>query len=389
MALAIVLGVAVVALGAGLIAIWTSRQRGRRVEQALREEQEESARRADASARDRAALETMLEAIDDGILMFEADGAVVYRNPSAHRLLQRTIDQASDLAPAELRALAEAALTGEAPAPIDVAIGPPSTTLGALATPLPGGRVLLALRDVTRARRLDAVRRDFVANASHELKTPITTILALAETMADASHQDPQSVPRFADQLRQETERLNRVVSDLLDLSRLEGGPAVTGAIRLDEVAQDEADRFLERARRGGLDLQVRAPEPLVVAGSERDLRLLVRNLVENALQYTGTGGRIEVDVHREDGSAVLRVSDTGIGIPSRDRDRVFERFYRVDRARSRETGGTGLGLAIVKHVAENHRGTIALDTELGKGSTFTVRLPLAQAGHASPRPVS
>jgi two-component system sensor histidine kinase SenX3 len=389
MALAIVLGVAVVALGAGLIAVWTSRQRGRRVERALRDEREESARKADTSARDRSALETLLQAIDDGILMFDADGTVVYRNPSAQRLLHRTIERTSDLAPAELRGLAEAALTGANPTPIDVAIGPPSTTLGAMAAPLPGGRVLLALRDVTRARRLDAVRRDFVANASHELKTPITTILALAETMADASQQDPLSVPRFAEQLRQETERLNRVVSDLLDLSRLEGGPAVTGTIRLDEVAQDEADRFLERARRGGLDLQIQAPEPLVVAGSERDLRLLVRNLVENALQYTGTGGRIEVDVRREDGSAVLRVSDTGIGIPSRERDRVFERFYRVDRARSRDTGGTGLGLAIVKHVAENHRGTITLDTELGKGSTFTVRLPLSPADRTSHRPAA
>jgi two-component system sensor histidine kinase SenX3 len=149
----------------------------------------------------------------------------------------------------------------------------------------------------------------------------------------------------------------------------------------LDQLAQEETERFSERAHRNGLDLEVRSAEPLLVAGSERDLRLLVRNLVENALQYTGPGGKIGVDVHREDGQAVLRVSDTGIGIPSRDRDRVFERFYRVDRARSRETGGTGLGLSIVRHVAENHRGTVSVDSELGKGSTFTVRLPLALTG--------
>src|SRR5262249_40058866 len=141
----------------------------------------------------------------------------------------------------------------------------------------------------------------------------------------DASRQDPTSVPRFADQLRQETERLNRVVSDLLDLSRLEGGPAVTSRIRFDEVTLEESERFVERAHRGGLDLEVRAAEALVVAGSERDLRLLVRNLVENALQYTGTGGTIRVDTHAEDGHAILEVADTGIGIPSRDRDRVFE----------------------------------------------------------------
>jgi signal transduction histidine kinase len=128
----------------------------------------------------------------------------------------------------------------------------------------------------------------------------------------------------------------------------------------------------------------VRTADPLLVTGSDRDLRLLVRNLVENALQYTGSGGRIEVDIHGENGQAVLRVSDTGIGIPSRDRDRVFERFYRVDRARSRETGGTGLGLSIVKHVAENHLGTVSVDSQLGEGSTFTVRLPLSPP---DPRP--
>jgi signal transduction histidine kinase len=242
---------------------------------------------------------------------------------------------------------------------------------------------MLALQDVTRARRLDAVRRDFVANASHELKTPIASIQALAETMADASTQDPPSVPRFAEQLRGEVERLTRVVSDLLDLSRLEGGPAVTGSVRLDELIQEETERLGDRARRGGLELEVKSAEPLLVAGSDRELRLMVRNLVENALQYTGPGGKIEVDVHGEDGQAVLRVSDSGVGIPSRDRDRIFERFYRVDRARSRETGGTGLGLSIVKHVVENHQGTVSVDSELGKGSTFTVKLPLALPAHA------
>jgi two-component system sensor histidine kinase SenX3 len=243
---------------------------------------------------------------------------------------------------------------------------------------MPENKVLLVLRDVTQARRMDAVRRDFVANASHELKTPAASIQALAETILDASAEDPASMPRFAQQLRQETDRLARIVTDLLDLSRLEGGQAETTAIRLDRLAQEEADRLAERADRAGLALEVTAAQPLLVEGSERDLRLLVRNLMENALQYTGSGGRIEVATQAEDGTAVLVVRDSGMGIPARDQDRVFERFYRVDRARSRETGGTGLGLSIVRHVAENHGGTVSVQSRLGSGSTFMVRLPLA-----------
>jgi two-component system sensor histidine kinase SenX3 len=370
------LGIGLAALAAALLILVATRRSNRRLIHGLHRMQEETAVRVDTAARERSALETLLGALDDGIVMFGTDGTVLYRNPAADRLMHRAVDHVSELAPAELKGFVEEALAGEPRPPLDVTIGPTSI-LGAVAARLPAGQLMLALRDVTPTRRLDAVRRDFVANASHELKTPIASIQALAETMADATTQDPPSVPRFAEQLRGEIERLTRVVSDLLDLSRLEGGPAVTGSVRLDQLAQDETERFTERARREGLDLEVKTADPLLVTGSERDLRLLVRNLVENALQYTGSGGRIEVKIHGENGQAVLRVSDTGIGIPTRDRDRVFERFYRVDRARSRETGGTGLGLSIVKHVAENHLGTVSVDSELGEGSTFTVRLPL------------
>jgi two-component system sensor histidine kinase SenX3 len=373
----VALGIGLAALAAAVLIVFATRRSNRELVHRLQRMQQDTAARVDTATRDRSALETLLAALDDGIVMFGTDGTVLYRNPAADRLLHRLVAHASELAPSELRGFVEQALAGEPRPPLDVTMGPTSI-LGAVAVRLPAGQLMLALQDVTRTRRLDAVRRDFVANASHELKTPIASIQALAETMADATTQDPPSVPRFAAQLRGEIERLTRVVSDLLDLSRLEGGPASTASVRLDQLAQDETERFTERARREGLDLEVTAADPLLVIGSERDLRLLVRNLVENALQYTGSGGRIEVDIHGEDGQAVLRVSDTGIGIPSRDRDRVFERFYRVDRARSRETGGTGLGLSIVKHVAENHRGTVSVDTQLGEGSTFTVRLPLS-----------
>jgi signal transduction histidine kinase len=224
---------------------------------------------------------------------------------------------------------------------------------------------------------MDAVRRDFVANASHELKTPAASIRALAETLVEAAESDPAAVPRFATQLELEAIRLSRVVSDLLDLSRLEVGTEETGRVAFAELVSDEAERFRGGAEEASITLTVAADSSLRVPGSDRDLRLLIRNLVENAIQYTRPGGTVDISVRSEADDAVLTVRDTGVGIPSRDQGRIFERFYRVDRARSRETGGTGLGLSIVKHVVENHGGSVSVQSTLGEGSTFTVRLPI------------
>jgi two-component system sensor histidine kinase SenX3 len=223
---------------------------------------------------------------------------------------------------------------------------------------------------------IDAVRRDFVANASHELKTPVASLQALAETLVAAGANDPNEVPRFAAQLEREAIRLSRIVSDLLDLSRLEGEAGIRTQVRLDRLVAEEVRRLQQRADEAGLTLEGHLGAPVVVQGSARDLSLLARNLLENAVQYTRTGGTIEVSVGTEDGVAILAVRDTGIGIPTREQTRIFERFYRVDRARSRETGGTGLGLSIVRHIVENHSGTVRVKSELGQGSTFTVRLP-------------
>ncbi|HEX6130960.1 MAG TPA: ATP-binding protein, partial [Actinomycetota bacterium] len=164
-----------------------------------------------------------------------------------------------------------------------------------------------------------------------------------------------------------------------LDLSRLEAGSQLDEDVRLDLVAREEVERFRERAERDGIALAIGSTAPATVRGNARDLALLVRNLVDNALRYTEPGGTVGVTVSAGD-AVTLRVSDTGVGIPHRDLPRVFERFYRVDRARSRETGGTGLGLAIVKHVAENLGGTVSVESELGAGTTFEVSLPRASA---------
>jgi signal transduction histidine kinase len=267
----------------------------------------------------------------------------------------------------------------------DAEVGSPSRWLRASAIPVhDDGTVLLVIRDVTEARRLDAVRRDFVANASHELKTPAASIQAAAETIRTASLDDPAVIPRFAAQLEREAVRLSRIVGDLLDLSRLESGSELDDAVAVDAVLRDEAERFEEPAAEAGVELSVLADAVPRVRGSARDLALLVRNLVDNAIRYTRAGGRVEVALGAEDGEVVLSVRDTGFGIPQRDLPRIFERFYRVDRARSRETGGTGLGLSIVRHVVENHGGRISVESELGRGTRFEVRLPAAAADRAA-----
>jgi signal transduction histidine kinase len=219
-----------------------------------------------------------------------------------------------------------------------------------------------------------------VANASHELKTPAATIQATAETIRTAVEDDPAVVPRFAEQLEREANRLSRIVADLLDLSRLEAGSDRKDLVRIDGVVREERERAEEAASRAGIEFTVDVPSGLPpVPGSARDFSLLVRNLVDNAIRYTKPGGRVDVRLVSDGGDVILTVADTGIGISSRDLDRIFERFYRIDRARSRDTGGTGLGLSIVRHVIENHGGTIDVRSELARGTTFVVRLPAAE----------
>jgi len=341
--------------------------------------------RAEVNARigdiedERSTRDAVLSSLDEGVMLFAADGAVEYQNDSARRFLG-SIERIQQVVPASLREAVEVAGRERSRQAFDVA-GPGTRALAVTAVAIPGeARVLLVVRDVTEARAVDAVRRDFVANASHELKTPAASVRALAETINSAALDDPTAVPRFAAQLEREALRLSRIISDLLDLSRLEGEVGERAEVRLDRLVASEAGRVAAGGEGAGLTVGVEVGGPVMVTGSSRDLGLLVRNLVENAVQYTRPGGRVTVEVRPENGTAVLSVRDTGIGIPKKDQARVFERFYRVDRARSRETGGTGLGLSIVRHVAENHGGRVSVESRLGEGSTFTVRLPLARS---------
>jgi two-component system, OmpR family, phosphate regulon sensor histidine kinase PhoR len=325
---------------------------------------------------DRRSRDLILSAMEEGVLLVDSSGDVAYANPASRRMLGGTPISTSGLRPHVLGELVSRASSDGSLREGEVETGIHARKVRASALPVGSdGRVLLVLRDVTEARRVEAMRRDFVANASHELKTPVAAIQAAAETVERALDEDPRAASRFAAQLHHEAVRLSRIVSDLLDLSRLETEQPLLEPVRLDSLTREEVDRYRARAGETGIDLTLRV-QPATVQGASKDLSLLVGNLLDNAVRYTPPGGRIDVEVGVKEEGIFLEVRDTGIGIPARDLPRIFERFYRVDPARSRQTGGTGLGLSIAKHVVEQHGGRIAAKSELGGGSTFRVILP-------------
>jgi len=333
---------------------------------------------AEASEDERRLLGLILSSMHEGVLLFGSDGRTRFANPSVERHLGVQPASVEQILPLPLREAVRSAASSDGAITTEAERGSPTRYLRGSAVRTSDGSVVLVIRDITETRQLDQVRRDFVANASHELKTPAASIQAAAETIRTASLDDPSVIPRFAAQLEREAARLSRIVSDLLDLSRLESGSALDEAVALDAILRDESERFEEPAAEAGVALTIEAGPIPRVLGSPRDLALLVRNLVDNAIRYTRPGGRVDVALAPENGEVVLTVEDTGLGIPSRDIPRIFERFYRVDRARSRETGGTGLGLSIVKHVVENHGGRVDVRSELGRGTRFVVRFPAA-----------
>lgn len=333
--------------------------------------------RARAAREDRQVQERILGSMQEGVLMFDAERRAAFANEAVEQHLGARPDSLGEVLPVSLReTIRRVSETGRAEVG-EFEMGSPTRWLRVTTTPAGAdGSAVVVVGDVTEARRLDAVRRDFVANASHELKTPAASIQAAAETLVHAWRDDPAAIPRFAEQLEREAVRLSRIVADLLDLSRLESGSELGDAVRLDALVREEGQRFEDAAKEAGLTFGLEVVSVPSLHGSARDLSLLIRNLLDNAVRYTRSGGTVTVALSADDGSVVLRVEDSGVGIPSKDIPRVFERFYRVDRARSRETGGTGLGLAIVRHVTENHGGTVTVRSELGRGSTFEVRLP-------------
>jgi two-component system phosphate regulon sensor histidine kinase PhoR len=337
--------------------------------------------------RDRAG--QILDALDDGVLLLDGAGRLLVANPAARSwfglpdALRPGLPAKRVLGVPQVTALAEQAAATRAPvAGSCTLVFPEPRTLAMRAFPLadrgPTGRIVVTVSDITQRHRLEVLRRDFVANASHELKTPVAAVRALAETLLTALPDDPEAGRRFAERIGREAERLEVLARDLLDLSRVERGTLDVEPVDLVGLAKEVADGYTDLAEERRVRLHTELQPQLSLRGDRAQLGLLVSNLLDNALRHTPAKGTVCVRLEAAEGRAVIQVADTGEGIPAGELSRVFERFYRVDKARARQTGGTGLGLAIVRHVAEAHGGTVRVDSELGRGSSFTVSLPLA-----------
>ena len=323
-------------------------------------------------------LQAALDLIEDGVVVSDADGNHVFRNAVARRHLSGHPDEV--LADQAVTESLRHALRGEYPERRLDLFSPVPRQLVIRAFPIEGladphGAVAVVV-DVTERQRLESIRRDFVANVSHELKTPVGALSLLAETLD--GEEDPEVVARLASRVAAEAERLGRIIDDLLDLSRIEANEAPRQEMVPLPVIVGQAVEPLRRvASSAGVSLEVdEPPNHLAVPGDRRDLVSAVSNLVDNAIKYSEEGDLVQVRVLPNGDEVDISVVDQGVGIPARDLQRIFERFYRVDRARSRSTGGTGLGLSIVRHVAANHAGSVHVRSREGEGSTFTLRLP-------------
>jgi two-component system, OmpR family, sensor histidine kinase SenX3 len=322
--------------------------------------------------------ETMLQLLPTAAVMLDGDDVVKLANNAA---LQMGVVRGNSLDVPALAALVRTARrTGEAQS-AELTLSTTdlhrrAVSVGAKAQPLEGGEVALVVDDLTESKRVESVRRDFVANVGHEIKTPVGALQLLAEAALDA-HDDPEAVQRFVGRMQHEALRLSKLVQELLDLSRLQGGEPLPDQteVSVDAIIDEAVDRSRMVAEAKGISLVRGGDAGLVVSGDEGQLVTAVANLLDNAVAYSGPGTRVAVGVHLRDDIVEIAVTDQGIGIPDGEQERIFERFYRVDPARSRATGGTGLGLAIVKHIVGNHGGEVTVWSQSGSGTTFTIRL--------------
>jgi two-component system phosphate regulon sensor histidine kinase PhoR len=346
------------------------------------------------SEHDREQLRTILSGMVEGVVAIDDQQRVVFANERAGELLEFDPAQAVGRVLWEatrqrsVREVVEQAVSGGGPQRRELDWkGPVDKYLTLYASRLPGGDTggaVLVVHDTTELRRLERLRQEFVANVSHELKTPLANIKSSVETLIDGAVDDPNARGLFLHEIADQAERQQRLIEDLLSLARIESAET---ALQPEPVAVDDAvhaclDRHRTRAEAKGLTLNGVAladtPPDLAAFADEEGVAILLDNLVDNAIKYTPAGGRITVRWKAAEKGVCLEVEDTGIGIPAADQPRVFERFYRVDKARSREMGGTGLGLAIVKHLAQGMKGGVKVQSEVGRGTTFSVCLPRA-----------
>jgi two-component system phosphate regulon sensor histidine kinase PhoR len=340
---------------------------------------------------DRQQLRAVLSGMVEGVVAIDAGQRILFANDRAAQLLGFVTQAATGRKLWEVvrqRALHEVvrrALSSPEPSQEELNWnGPVVKSLTVHAARLPGSPTqgaVLVLHDTSELRRLERLRRDFVANVSHELKTPLSVIKACVETLLDGAADDPQHRDTFLHQVADQAERLHNLILDLLSLTRIESGTEAFefGTVPLAPVVTGCLQRHQARAEAKDQALAAVPPAAEVAAWADEEaVSQILENLVDNAVKYTPAGGRITVRWWAEAGQACLEVSDSGIGIPQQDLPRIFERFYRVDKARSRELGGTGLGLSIVKHLVQAMQGTVGASSRLGQGTTFIVRLPLA-----------
>ncbi|WP_240911501.1 sensor histidine kinase [Paludisphaera soli] len=355
---------------------------------------------------DRQQLRVVLGAMAEAVLAVDPRRRLLFANASADalfgldassvgRLMPELIrsPQVQDAVEATFRLNYPEAYLSEFALPGRDGLRPAPRILAVRGSPLPGdptAGAVLVFHDVTDLRRLERMRQDFVANASHELKTPLASIKAYAETLLDWALEDPSVNRRFLERIDEQVDRLDALIRDMLSLARLEANQDVFRhePLALVPVLERCVEAHRDRAEAGDLALTIDAGGlglQVTVLADEEAVRQIVDNLIDNAIKYTPPGGRVAVVCSASAAEVAVEVSDTGVGIPREDQARIFERFYRVDKARSRELGGTGLGLAIVKHLVSSLEGRVEVTSRLGSGSRFLVRLPRAQAAAAPP----
>jgi two-component system phosphate regulon sensor histidine kinase PhoR len=337
---------------------------------------------------------TVLEGMSEGVIAVDRQERVLFANASAGRLLSFDSKGADDrtlletVRSHELRAIMQKALSSRQLCTAELAwSGKSLRTFDVLATPLPGEPtpgVVLVLRDISELKRLEHLRQQFIANVSHELKTPLSSIKAYTETLLGGARNDPVHCEKFLQRIDEQACRLHQLILDMLSLARIESSqsPLDQASIPVARVIRRCLADYEPQAAARRMRLESNAEqceqEKLRIRGDEEAIRQILSNLVDNAIKYTPAAGHVAVTCRRDGPMAAIEVADTGVGIAPEHHSRLFERFYRVDKARSRELGGTGLGLSIVKHLAQAQGGTVAVESQVGQGSRFTVRLPLA-----------
>jgi two-component system sensor histidine kinase SenX3 len=359
----------VIGVGLSLLVVWAYRARAR--------VQEETSLAIPPGITD------VLRSMDDAAGVVDTSGLVLAASDAASRF---GIEVGSTLDNPELRQLVRGVRTAGGSATESMRITRGGLSLdprlvSARASAIGTRFVLLIIRDVTEQERLDQMRRDFVANTSHELKTPVGAVSLLAEAIESAAD-DPAQVRIFAARISAEAGRLGQLTGRIMSLSRLQAEDGLTqvGPVAIDEVIAASIEAHVVQADSAGVELARGGDRGVWVRGDAQILIEAVGNLIANAILYSPRGSRVGVGVRAEDGVVEIAVSDQGIGIAEADRERIFERFYRADEARSRRTGGTGLGLSIVKHATQRHGGEVRLWSRPGRGSTFTIRLPRIDA---------